>query len=148
VSTQKNVAGDGLAQHLNRAPQALAVGLGAAGKRWPLRTFLTKGQVTPQNHEAGDISNSVGKRDQQLRLAISAGPVSQHQPMAGWLSRFVDEAANRRLRGNISDFANRNFRQHGNYCNAASEIVAALEPDSFSASKTRLGKDLENIGQA
>lgn len=113
MSPQKNFAGERLAQHLNRAPQALAVFLGAAGKRRSLWTFLTKGQIAAQNHQAGDIGESVAEGDQQLRLAIRAGSVSQYQPVAAWLGGFVDESADRRLTGNINDFANRGFRKHG-----------------------------------
>ncbi len=94
----------------NCIPQPGTITSSIAGAGRSERSHLPIRQVAAQHGESAR-AESFGQRDQQRRLRIRSSTVRQNEPVA--VGRFgrVHEAANRRIDGPVSKFADKIFRQ-------------------------------------
>jgi hypothetical protein len=93
VATEKDAAGDILAQNRNCIAQARAIAFRIARKRRAGTPLLAKGEIAAQDDVAMS-GKSFAERDQKRSIAIRARAVSKDQSVAVWTRRRVQEAAN------------------------------------------------------
>lgn len=95
MAAEKNAAADLLFDERDGAAQAAAVALGIATRR-AKAAVNTKGQIEAEHRETGS-GESVGDCEEQFRLAIGAGAVSEEECFTVRIGRKVEKATHRRI---------------------------------------------------
>lgn len=97
MAAEKNTAADLFFDERDGAAQAVAVAFGIATRR-AKAAVNAKGQIEAEHREIGS-GESVGDCDEQFRLAIGAGAVSEEKCLTVGIGRQMEKATNRRISG-------------------------------------------------